>query len=118
VLPGGITLRGDFYIGGTATAANQFAFQAISYGFTMSAALTFNVVTFGSTPGAACSGGTAALPVPTAGNVCFYEDTAAANLTVAGLNQNDSGLYGVRYQVMSAAVGLFADTGHWAATSS
>jgi hypothetical protein len=116
-LSNGQTVRGSFYILGTAPGGGEFANESISYVYAFASAPTVHYINSGTTPPAQCPG-TAASPEAQAGHTCIYEAsnsnvTAARGVDTNSLvtNKNGVGLYAT-----SAAVGSFFAIGTWAAT--
>ncbi|HEX3434213.1 MAG TPA: hypothetical protein VHT25_09150 [Solirubrobacteraceae bacterium] len=111
-LPQGITLRGNFNIGGTAATAGDVVEGDISFGFTFASAPTFHYIKAGgATP--ECPG-TAAAPEAAPGNLCAY---ASVTSNTAGLKTNTTNKWGDTVFVPATAAGSFFDLGTWAATA-
>jgi hypothetical protein len=114
VLPAGVTLRGAFNLGGTATAIGQLANTSISFVFTLASAPTVQVVAAGTaTPPANCPG-TVALPQAKPGFLCVFE---AQDASVTGVQVNGSERTGGTIFVNATATGVFFSFGTWAVTS-
>jgi hypothetical protein len=112
-LPQGITLRGNFNVGGTAATAGDVVEGDISFGFTFATAPTFHYIKAGGASTAECPG-TAAAPAAAPGNLCAYA-TTTSNTT--GLATNTPNKWGDTVFVPATATGAFFDLGTWAATS-
>jgi hypothetical protein len=112
-LPQGITLRGNFNIGGTAAAAGNVVEGDISFGFQFASAPTFHYIKAGGASTPECPG-TATAPDAAPGNLCAY---GAATVNTTGLVSNLTNKWGDTVFVSPTAAGGFFDLGTWAATS-
>jgi hypothetical protein len=112
-LPQGITLRGNFNIGGTAAAAGNVVEGDISFGFQFASAPAFHYIKSGAASTPECPG-TAAAPEAAPGNLCAY---GSATVNTAGLVSNTTNKWGDTVFVSPSATGSFFDLGTWAATS-
>jgi hypothetical protein len=118
-LPTGKTLRGAYYVLGTASAANQDDGSGYSFQYTLASAPAAHLVAAGATAPPECPG-TAAQPEAQAGHLCVYE-AARVNGTVEVLRP-DTGSAGSSEEgflvgIRSAASGDFYSRGSWAVTS-
>jgi hypothetical protein len=118
-LPSGKTLRGAYYVLGTASAANEDDGSGYSYLYTLASAPTAHYIANGTAPPSQCPG-TAAQPEAQAGHLCVYE-AARQNGTVEILRPDGTSgsseegfLVGIS---STAASGDFYSRGSWAVTS-
>jgi hypothetical protein len=118
-LPSGKTLRGAYYVLGTATAANQDDGNGYSYLYTLASAPAAHYIANGTPPPSQCPG-TAAQPEAQAGHLCVYE-AARQNGTVDVLKPDGtsgSSEEGFLVRITSTATsGDFFSRGSWAVTS-
>jgi hypothetical protein len=126
-LPAGKTLKGDYNIGLTTTAANQFTLSAITFQVPLLTAPTFNFVPQGGPATANCPG-SVANPQAAPGFLCLYEGASQNK----GLGQqpqvcssaggcgspNSADKFGVGLQLSSGAAGFASSSGTWAVTAS
>ena len=112
-LPSGKTVRGAYYMAGSATAAGQLIDDSADYVFRMPTALQAHVIFFGSTPPAACPGSVFS-PEAAPGQLCIYEETAS-NVGARGVSSNRRTGFGLF--AASAAAGTYYSDGTWAATA-
>ena len=123
-LPAGKTLRGAWASGGVATAAIQYAWDNISFGFRFASAPRAHIRPVGAAATGECPGSVAA-PEAAAGQLCVYTQVSlnviqtllcdpASN--VCGSNTQNR--YGTTVRATSNAAGIFYAWGTWAATSS
>jgi hypothetical protein len=115
-LPAGQTLKGSFYLLGTAAGAGQYASGSISFLYPLAAAATSNFIPAGTSPPAGCPG-TVANPQAAAGVLCVYEQ-ASSNAGTKGIDPGSGQpvKYGAGLYVASAAAGVFFSDGSWAVT--
>jgi hypothetical protein len=113
VLPGGVTVRGSWAGGSSATGT---AYESISFGFTFASAPKFNFVPGPSSVPAGCAGGTSSNPTAQPGNLCLYSNGFPLNTNGPAVTGAPNP-WGTLYTVSSIAAGAFADGGSWAATS-
>jgi len=113
------TIRGIYIGSGTASAAGQFAFTSMTFGYTLAAAPTLVFKPLGGPANPNCTG-TAAAPQAAAGFLCIYEG-AAANYDDPTF-ANAAGAIGVAsptgviLRITSVAAGTYASLGGWAVT--
>jgi hypothetical protein len=112
-LPQGITLRGNFNIGGVAAAALAVSEGDISFLFQFASSPTFHYVKMGGSSTPECPG-TLAAPDAAPGNICAYSSVA---LNTSGLQSNATNKFGDTVFVEAAGAGSFFDLGTWAATA-
>jgi hypothetical protein len=120
-LPRGVTLRGEYFIRGTATTTDPVQnTEGISFGLSLSAPPTVHYIRVGGTPPAGCQGGTAADPTADPGNACVYEVRAvnAYAGTYDGVNPvNQATVFGfVIYANDNNCVCDYQVGGSWAVT--
>ena len=118
VLPSGKTVRGNFAMSDTATAAGQFQRMSHSFVFTMAAAPTPHYITGAAT--AECPG-SSANPQAAAGHLCVYE-TTRVNANTPTILSGETGIDGASEEgfylrMTSVAAGDALAYGSWAATS-
>jgi hypothetical protein len=121
--PSGKTIRGRYWVGGTAAAGSGLALgNDISFIWPFSAAPTPHYIPSGGAVPSGCSG-TAASPSASPGNLCVFEDSAVNAAARSDNNINGpSGdgtttTLGAQLWVRSAAAGDFWIRGAWAATA-
>ncbi len=121
-LPAGVTLRGNYAVGGQLSGANGFGWEGVSYLFPMRVAPTPHFIPSGTTPPAGCPG-SATNPQASPGNLCVYEDfsslVSAVHIfkpEVGGTDQ--AGKWGFGLWFISNNAGNGFSYGSWAATSS
>jgi len=112
-LPQGITLRGNFNIGGTAAAPGNTVESDISFGFQFASAPTFHYIKAGGPSTPECPGSVTA-PEAAPGNLCAYSQVT---VNTPGLLTNTTNKWGDTVFVQATAAGGFFDLGTWAATS-
>jgi hypothetical protein len=115
------TVRGSYFISGTASAGGELHADAVSFGFNFSVAPAVEVVAQGDPATANCPG-TVAAPKAAPGFVCFYEELVTNNTGMVTLDPdvtgfNTSGTFGLTALVGSGAAGSVINSGSWAATS-
>jgi hypothetical protein len=126
-LPAGKTLKGDYHLGLTATAANQYTMAAITFQVPLATAPTFNLISQGGPATANCPG-SVANPQAAPGFLCLYEG-ASQNKGIGLQPQacssaggcggpNAADKFGVGLQVSSGAAGFAYSSGTWAVTAS
>jgi len=115
-LPAGKTVRGSFYILGTATAAGQYQNDSIAYVYPFGSAPSVHYINQGVTPPAQCPG-TPANPQAQSGNLCVYE-ASNSNVSGHGIDTNPlvTNTNGAALFASAAAAGSFFTLGTWAAT--
>jgi hypothetical protein len=120
VLPSGKTIRGQYGIYDRATAAAEYQYEAISFGFTLSAPPTIHYIKTGTAPPAGCPG-TVSSPEADPGNLCVYESSFVTNV---GTDRNAwvpigsaTGTFGALVYTSSSAAGAYYTFGTWAVTS-
>jgi hypothetical protein len=117
-LPAGETLRGWFNVDDVATEAEQFAGNGISFGMTLAAAPSYQVVPSGGPTTPQCAG-SIANPTAAPGVLCVYESTS---LNVKGFDlcggSKCEGLdrFGAEMFVEANTTGRFFVDGTWAVT--
>jgi hypothetical protein len=126
-LPAGKTLKGNYNIGLTATAANQFTLSAITFQVPLPTAPTFNFVAQGGPATANCPG-SVANPDAAPGFLCLYEGGSQnkglgqqpqACSSAGGCGSpNSANKFGVGLQLSSGAAGFASSSGTWAVTAS
>jgi hypothetical protein len=126
-LPAGKTLKGDYHIGMTTTAASQFTYGGITFQVPLPTAPTFNFIPQGGSATANCPG-SVANPQAAAGFLCLYEGASqnkgpgqqpqvcSSGGGCGGLNAADK--FGVGLELSSAAPGFASSAGTWAVTAS
>ena len=119
-LPEGQTLRGYYFIGGTADAASELGFDSITFAHALTSAPTSHFIEEGASPPAECPG-TAEAPEADPGHLCVFEGSA----TNAGARNTNTFIgadgtataYGTGIFVRSVVAGTFLSTGTWAVTA-
>lgn len=118
-LAAGSTLRGTFWMGGSAAAGFDIVTSEISFGHTFAAAPTAHFIQQGGTPPAECPG-THDNPQAAAGHLCVYE-RSVINGGVRDVNgpvgDGTTYSFGARLFLRSAAAGDYWSMGTWAATA-
>ncbi len=121
VLPSGKTIRGQYAMYDRAVGASEYAYDAISFGFTLASPPQVHFIKTGTAPPATCPG-TVTSPQANAGHLCVYESATIAN---AGADRNAwtlpagaaAGTIGASVYTSSAGAGNYYDFGTWAVTS-
>lgn len=121
VLPSGQTIRGQYANYDIATAASQYDYDSISFGFKLASAPTIHYIKTGTAPPAECPG-TVGSPEAAPGNLCVYESTTLANVGTdrnawLGTTTAAAGTIGASVYTSSAAAGAYYTFGTWAVTS-
>jgi hypothetical protein len=126
-LPAGKTLKGDYHIGMTTTAASQFVYSGITFQFPLPTAPTFNFIPQGGPATANCPGSVAD-PQAAAGFLCLYEGASQNKgpgqqpqvcSSAGGCGSpNSPDKFGVGLELASAAAGFASSSGTWAVTAS
>jgi hypothetical protein len=121
VLPSGETVRGYYYAGGTAAAAEGFTTDSIAFGYQLAAAPQPHFIRSGNTAPAQCPG-SAQAPQAQPGHLCVYEGSAVnadARNTTTFVDPFDETALGVGAGVFvrASAAGDFFTQGTWAVTA-
>jgi hypothetical protein len=119
-LPSGVTMRGNFAVGGTG-AGPEYAYDSTSYGFSLASQPTVYVVLLGQAAPAQCPG-SYSNPQANPGVLCVYESFAlnrvaldvanGANPAVAGASKE-----GFVTRLTSGVAGFYISVGTWALTA-
>jgi hypothetical protein len=119
-LRSGQTLRGVFYIAGTAAAAADLFSDSVSYPFPLSGSPpAVTVLRKGAPATANCAGvGSGSAPTATAGNLCVYV-TGEENLVAGaeGLSAQNNTRLGFGLEAKALAGGKVVVSGQWAVTA-
>lgn len=114
-LPRGITLRGDYHVGGTAAAGGSLAVGAISFLFEFASAPEYHYLTEGASSTTECPGSFEE-PEAAPGDLCLYSEDED-NLELGSVDTNTPNRFGDTIFADSTAAGSFFGIGTWAATS-
>jgi hypothetical protein len=120
-IPAGKTIRGHFALYDRATAASEYQYTSISFGFRLASPPTIHYIKNGAAAPAECPGSVAA-PEAAAGHLCVYESATISNVAAdrnawLGLMPASTGRIGAAVYTSSAAAGFYYTLGTWAVTS-
>jgi hypothetical protein len=122
-LPAGKTLRGNWVAGSNAVGADEFAYDAITFGFRLASAPTAHVLAPGAPPSTECPGSLSS-PEAAQGHLCIYTHsnsnagpalTCDPVLNLCGPSQANR--YGTVIRATSTGFGPYYSWGTWAVTS-
>jgi hypothetical protein len=125
-LPAGKTLKGDYHLGLTTTAANQYTYTGLTFQVPLPTPPTFNFIPMGGPATANCPGSVAD-PEAAAGFLCLYEGGSQNKgmgqqpqtcSSSGGCGPNAADKFGVGLQLSSGVAGFAYSAGTWAVTAS
>ena len=122
-LPAGKTVRGNWIAGSNAVGADEFAYDAITFGFRLASAPTPHVIAPGAPMTPECPGSPSA-PEAAQGHLCIYTasvDSVGSTVTCDPLTglcvPSQTNRYGTVIRVTSTGAGPYYAWGTWAVKS-